>query len=198
MKRDVILAGVGGQGLLALAAVIGEAVRASGLHLKQAEVHGMAQRGGGVLSHVRYAEHPIYSDLIREGTADLILALEPMEALRYLPFLSSDGVVVSNSVAFPNVPDYPDVEAICAEIRDLERHRLINAAELAERAGARRCANMVMLGAGAPFLGLARSTVIDAIRSVFADKAASVIETNVCGFHLGLDASEQAESGPPI
>ncbi|MGB2982571.1 MAG: indolepyruvate oxidoreductase subunit beta [Candidatus Bipolaricaulia bacterium] len=186
--RNVILAGVGGQGLLSIAAVLGEAARRRGLHLKQAEVHGMAQRGGVVQSHVRYADRPIHSDLIRVGTADLILSLEPMEALRYVPFLSASGALVTSSSPFKNVPDYPDPSKILGEISEIPNHRLIDANELAEAAGTVRSANMVMLGAGVPFLGLSEDVLIAGIEAVFAGKSSNVIATNLEAFRLGLGA----------
>jgi len=188
MSRNIILAGVGGQGLLALAAVIGEAARALGLDVKQAEVHGMAQRGGVVQSHLRYAEQPLHSNLVRMGTADLILALEPMEALRYLSYLSPAGAVVSDTLPLINIPDYPKEEDILGEIEKLAIHRLIDAGALAKEAGAMQAANMVMLGAGVPFLDLPEEALIAGVEAVFSGKGCSIIETNVRAFRLGLAA----------
>jgi indolepyruvate ferredoxin oxidoreductase beta subunit len=188
MMNNVILAGVGGQGLLSIAAALGEAARREGLYLKQAEVHGMAQRGGVVQSHVRFGDRPIHSDLIREGTADLVLSLEPMEALRYLPFLRSSGVLVTSENPLVNVPSYPALDRVRAEIARLDRHVLIDANALAEEAGSVRCANMVMLGAGSPFLGLPEEAVLAGIEAVFAAKGRAVVETNLRGFRLGRKA----------
>jgi indolepyruvate ferredoxin oxidoreductase beta subunit len=188
MNRNIILAGVGGQGLLSLAAVIGEAARALGLDVKQAEVHGMAQRGGVVQSHLQYAERPLHSNLVRVGTADLILALEPMEALRYLPYLSPTGALVSDTSPLMNIPDYPNEEAILGEIEKLAIHRLVDAGALAKEAGATQATNMVMLGAAAPFLELPEEALIAGIEAVFSGKATSVIETNTRAFRLGLAA----------
>lgn len=192
MNRNIILAGVGGQGLLALAAVIGEAARSLDLDVRQAEVHGMAQRGGVVQSHLRYADQPLHSNLVRVGTADLILALEPMEALRYLSYLSPTGAVVSDTSPLMNIPDYPKEEDILSEIEKLAIHRLVDAGALAKEAGAMQAANMVMLGAGAPFLDLPEEALIAGVEAVFSDKASSVIETNVRAFHLGLAAVRAA------
>jgi len=193
MTQNVILAGVGGQGLLSIAAVLGDAARREGLHLKQAEVHGMAQRGGGVQSHVRYGEDPIHSDLIREGTANVILSLEPMEALRYVRYLAPSGAVVSSSTPVRNISDYPDVATILDEIRALPEHRLIDAEGLAKKAGTVRCANMVILGAGAPFLGICADALAAGIEAVFAAKGRDVVETNLRGFRLGLETSLRRE-----
>ena len=189
MKRDVILAGVGGQGLLSIAAVIGHAALERALDLRQCEVHGMAQRGGVVQSHIRYADAPLYSDLVREGTADVILSLEPMEGLRYLPFLNRDGILVTSSVPVRNIPDYPNLDRILDEIRSLPRHRIVNAAALAEQAGSPQCANLVLLGAAAPFLALPQDSLEAGIRAVFAGKDSRIVDTNLRGFRLGLDAS---------
>ena len=192
MKRNLILAGVGGQGLLALAAVIGEAARSLDLHVLQAEVHGMAQRGGVVQSHLRYSDQTIHSALVRQGTAHLVLSLEPMEALRYLPHLAMDGAVVANSVRFKNIPGYPDEEMLKKEISHIPNHRLIDAAGLAKAAGALQSGNMVMLGAGAPFLELPTEALETGIRSVFAGKPDAVVETNLRAFRLGFEASNAA------
>ena len=192
IQRNLILAGVGGQGLLALAAIIGEAARAQGLHVLQAEVHGMAQRGGVVQSHMRYSSDPIHSALVKMGTAHLILSLEPMEALRYLPYLESDGAVVTNSVPFKNIPDYPAEDEIKSALSALQNHRAIDAVDLAKQAGALQAANMVMLGAGAPFLVLSPDTLQEGIRTVFSGKPDAIIETNLLAFQLGFEASEAA------
>jgi len=191
MKRDIILAGVGGQGLLSVAAVIGNAALSLGLDLRQCEVHGMAQRGGVVQSHIRYSDAPLYSDLVREGTADLILSLEPMESLRYLPFLHPDGALVTNSVPVKNIPDYPDLDRILAEIRRLPRHRIVDAAMVAEQAGSPQCANLVLLGVATPVLGLAEDSLEAGIRSVFAGKDPRVVNTNLSGFRLGVEAARR-------
>jgi indolepyruvate ferredoxin oxidoreductase beta subunit len=185
MKRDLILAGVGGQGLLALAAVIGEAARSRGFHVKQAEVHGMAQRGGVVQSHLRYADRPVHSPLVSEGTADLVLALEPMEALRYLPFLGPEGVVIANASPFVNIPNYPDEASIRAEIEALPRAHLVDTVALAAEAGSAQATNMVMLGAGSSYLELGEDALIGAIRTFFAGKSQGIIETNLRAFRLG-------------
>jgi indolepyruvate ferredoxin oxidoreductase beta subunit len=192
VKRDIILAGVGGQGLLSIAAVLGDAALGLGLHLRQCEVHGMAQRGGVVQSHIRYSDAPLYSDLVREGTADLILSLEPMESLRYLPFLRPDGALVTNSAPVKNIPDYPDLDRILGEIRRLPRHRIVDAAILAEQAGSLQCANLVLLGAATPFLGLVEDSLEVGIRSVFAGKDPRIVDTNLRGFRLGVEAARRA------
>ena len=119
MKKDIILSGVGGQGILSIATVIGWAALEENLHLKQAEVHGMSQRGGDVQSNLRLSSEPIFSDLIPKGECDLILSLEPMEALRYLPWLSRAGWIVTNTTPFVNIPNYPAIEDVMAELPTL-------------------------------------------------------------------------------
>ena len=178
--------------MLALAAVIGEAARSLDLHVLQAEVHGMAQRGGVVQSHLRYSDQPIHSALVKEGTAHLVLSLEPMEALRYMPMLAPGGAVVANATPFKNIPNYPDEGLVKKEILRLPNHRLINAVDLAKSAGAMQAVNMVMLGAGAPFLDLPLEALEAGVRTVFAGKSETVIDTNLRAFQLGLAASEAA------
>lgn len=194
MKRDIILAGVGGQGLLSIAAVIGEAALQSGLFIKQAEVHGMAQRGGVVQSHVRLSDKPIYSDLIKAGSADLILATEPLEALRYLEFLKGEGMLITNSIPFKNIENYPQEEEIKSRIEALPHHLLIDANALAVDAGSARCANIVILGAGSPFIGLSEDALRTAIERIFSSKGAKIIETNLRGFSLGRKAGVSVSS----
>jgi len=188
VRRNVILAGVGGQGLLAVAAIIGQAATRLGLCVKQAEVHGMAQRGGVVQSHLRFADAPIHSPLVSEGTAHLILSLEPMEALRYLPFLALDGAIVVSSAPFVNIPDYPDLAGVVDALDATGRAHTMNAETLAADAGARQAANIVMLGAGTPYLGIAKTALVEEVGRFFAAKGAKVIETNRRAFHAGLAA----------
>jgi indolepyruvate ferredoxin oxidoreductase, beta subunit len=154
MKKDIILAGVGGQGILSIAAIIGYAAVETGLFLKQAEVHGMSQRGGDVQSNLRLSDKPIASDLIPHGKADMILSVEPMESLRYLPWLHKEGWVVTNTKPFKNIPNYPDENLLMTEINKLPRHIALDAESIASELGSVKAANIVMLGAASPFLGL--------------------------------------------
>ncbi|MCJ7552892.1 MAG: indolepyruvate oxidoreductase subunit beta, partial [Ignavibacteriaceae bacterium] len=147
MKSDIILSGVGGQGILSIAATIGMAALENNLFLKQSEVHGMSQRGGSVQSHLRISEKEIASDLIPEGSADIIISVEPMESLRYLPWLKESGWLVTNTTPFVNIPDYPDMKDLIAEIEKLPHHIAINADKIARQVKSPRSSNMVMLGA---------------------------------------------------
>ena len=173
MKRDIILAGVGGQGILSIATVIGDAALNEGLYLKQAEVHGMSQRGGDVQSNLRLSSDPIYSDLIPKGGADIIISLEPMEALRYLPYLKPDGWIVTSAKPFINIPNYPDIEEVLAHIKAIEHHVLVDVEALAKEAGApAQAANMVLLGAcvANDDFPLSKETVETAMKNNLAPK----------------------------
>jgi indolepyruvate ferredoxin oxidoreductase, beta subunit len=187
MKKDIILAGVGGQGILSIAAVIGMAALKSGLQLKQAEVHGMSQRGGDVHSNLRIADHEIFSDLIPFGKADLIISVEPMESLRYLPWLSKDGWLISNNVPHVNIPNYPDMGEIDSAIEAVGQHVLINADEMAKNLGMPRSANMVILGAASPWLGIAYETLENAVKEVFGSKSSDVVSQNLKALAAGRE-----------
>ena len=190
MKKDIILCGVGGQGILSIATVIGEAATAAGLHLKQAEVHGMSQRGGDVESDLRLSTEPVSSDLIAEGTADIILSMEPMEALRYLRFLSPDGAVITASEPLVNIPDYPDMEALLAEVRSLPDVTMCDITALARESGNSRGANMVLLGMAADRIGIVSpGDLREAVARIFAPKGEDVVLANQAAFDLGMRAA---------
>ena len=191
MKRDIILSGVGGQGILSIATVIGRAALAEGLQLKQAEVHGMSQRGGDVQSNLRISSSAIRADLIPRGKADLIVSLEPMEALRYLPWLASDGWVITNTVPLVNIPDYPDAEALRRELEALPHVVTLDIDAMARAAASPRSANMVLLGAAAPLLGIGTATLEAGIRDIFARKGDTVVETNLAAFRAGYEATQK-------
>ena len=189
MKYDIMLAGVGGQGVLSLAALIGRAAVAEGLQVKQSEVHGMAQRGGGVLSHLRLADHAIASDLIPLGTADMILSMEPLESLRYTAYLSPQGAVVTAADPFVNIPNYPGKDEVLARVRSLPRAVVIEAGSLAREAGEVLSKNTVMVGAAAHLLPLKRESFDGAIRQTFGAKGERALEVNFKAFEAGWKAS---------
>lgn len=191
MKRDIILSGVGGQGILSIATVIGHAALAEGLHVKQAEVHGMSQRGGDVQSNLRISSSPIHSDLIPRGAADLVVSLEPMEALRYLPWLSAEGWVIANTTPLVNIPNYPDTEALRRELEALPHVVTLDADALARAAASPRSANMALLGAAAPLLEIDPAKLEAAIREIFARKGEAVVEANLAAFRAGLEAAQK-------
>lgn len=187
MKSDIILSGVGGQGILSIAATIGMAALENHLHLKQAEVHGMSQRGGAVQSHLRISEKEIASDLIPFGKADLIISVEPMESLRYLPWLSENGWLVTNTTPFVNIPDYPDMKDLLAEIEKLPHHIAINADEIARQVKSPRSSNIVMLGASSPFLDLPYESLEIGIKKIFGKKGDKIVQLNIDALKAGRE-----------
>lgn len=188
MKTDIILCGVGGQGILSIATVIGEAAMKEGLNIKQAEVHGMSQRGGDVQSNLRISSQPIHSDLISKGQADVIVSMEPMEALRYLPYLNKKtGWIITSSVPFVNIPDYPDIDSIRAEYAKLDNVVMIDIERLAKENDMPRSANMILLGAAIKAIGIGRDKMEQAVRAVFARKGDTVVEVNLKALEIGVN-----------
>jgi len=186
MKKDIILCGVGGQGILSIATIIGEAATKAGLNLKQAEVHGMSQRGGDVQSNLRLSTEPIYSDLIAQGKTDVVISMEPMESLRYLPYLAKTGTIVTSSKPFINIPNYPDEAELMAELDSMPSVVKLDIESVAKDAGNARGANMVLLGMAAPFIEiLSVQQLRDAIAVVFARKGEAVVEANLKAFDAG-------------
>lgn len=186
MKTDIILSGVGGQGILSIATIIGEAATRTGLALKQAEVHGMSQRGGDVQSNLRLSDAPIASDLIALGTADMIISLEPMEALRYLPYLSKDGWIITSSAPFKNIPNYPDEQALADELKAQPHLVSLDVEELAKENQMPKSANVILLGAAASFLKILDPvTLRESVGRIFASKGEEVVNMNYRAFDIG-------------
>ena len=191
MKNDIILSGVGGQGILSIAATIGLAAVENNLYLKQAEVHGMSQRGGDVQSHLRLSDMPISSDLIPYGKAPLIISVEPMESLRYIPWLSKEGWLVTSSVPFINITDYPPVEELIKEIKKIRNNIIIDADSIAREAGSSRSGNMVILGAASPYIDMPYQSLENAVRTLFGRKGEEIVETNLKALRAGRVYSEK-------
>lgn len=191
MKTDIILAGVGGQGILSIATVIGKAALADNLYLKQAEVHGMSQRGGDVQSNLRISSDPIASDLIPLSGADIIISLEPMEALRYVPYLSPQGWIVTNTTPFINIPDYPEMTDVDAALMDNPNVVAFDMDAVAKEVATPRASNMVLLGAATPFLGIPAEKIEAGIRSIFEKKGEAIVESNLKAFRAGLERAKQ-------
>jgi indolepyruvate ferredoxin oxidoreductase beta subunit len=189
MKYDVILAGVGGQGVLSVAAIIALGAMKDGLSVRQSEVHGMAQRGGSVQAHLRLSDRIIVSDLIGKASADMILSMEPIESLRYLAYIKADGVLVSSTDPVKNIPTYPDPESIYAKIRALPSARLIEAAALARQAGSVRSTNMVMVGAASAYLPVEEKSLLAAIDELFSRKGEKVVQLNRKAFQMGRETA---------
>ena len=187
MKKDIILAGVGGQGILSIAAIIGTAAIESDLYLKQAEVHGMSQRGGDVQSHLRISSKPIHSDLIPSGGADLIISVEPMESLRYLPYLSENGWLITNTNSFVNIPNYPNYDDLMNTVTDFPNHIALDADKIAKDIGSPRSMNMVVLGAASKLLDLSYDKLEEGIRIIFGRKGEKILEANLDAMKAGRD-----------
>ncbi len=189
MKKDIILAGVGGQGILTIATIIGDAAAVAGLSLKQAEVHGMSQRGGDVQSNLRLSTEVIYSDLIKQGSADLIISMEPMEALRYVQYLNENGSIITSSHPFKNIPNYPNEEDIIAELQSLPHTVSLPIDDIAKANSLPKSANIILLGMAAKFIEiLSPEQLRESIARVFAIKGEEVVKANLAAFDLGVAA----------
>lgn len=188
MKTDIILCGVGGQGILSIATIIGEAAMKENLYIKQAEVHGMSQRGGDVQSNLRISSNPINSDLIALGGADVIISMEPMEALRYLPFLNKNGWIITSSAPFVNIPNYPDMETIIADYKKLDHVIMIDIESMAKENNVPRSANVILLGAAQNALGIEYDKLEAAIQRVFSRKGEAIVEQNIKALAIGKAA----------
>ena len=190
MKIDIVLAGVGGQGLLSIATILGAAALKENLYIKQAEVHGMSQRGGDVQSNLRISSEPIASDLIPQGGADLIVSLEPMESLRYIPYLSKSGWIVTNTAPFINIPNYPEMETVNAALDACPNVVAFNMDDMAKEVASPRTSNMVLLGAAAPFLNIEIEKIEDGINTIFGAKGEAIVEMNIKAFRAGLEYTQ--------
>ncbi|HBI58205.1 MAG: indolepyruvate oxidoreductase subunit beta [Duncaniella sp.] len=196
MKTDIILAGVGGQGILSIASILGVAALEQNLYLKQAEVHGMSQRGGDVQSNLRLSSSPVHSDLIPLGKADMVVSLEPMEALRYVEYLNpQSGWIVTSTAPFVNIPNYPEQAAIDAALASRERVVAFDMEAAAREIASPRSSNMVLLGACSPLLDIDPSKLEDGIRAIFARKGEKIVEANIAAFRLGREKAIEMRSG---
>ncbi|OQY31359.1 MAG: indolepyruvate oxidoreductase [Spirochaetaceae bacterium 4572_59] len=189
MKYDIILSGVGGQGVLSLASVIASAAVEAGFKVRQSEVHGMSQRGGAVMAHMRISDGEIYSDLIAQGTADMILSMEPLESLRYLPWLAPDGILITSAGPLVNIPDYPELEEVHKTINALPSAKLVNDRELAKEAGSSRVGNMVIVGAASSHLPFSMDQLKKAVARLFFRKGEKIVEVNYKALDLGNKVS---------
>jgi indolepyruvate ferredoxin oxidoreductase beta subunit len=194
MDMNIIVAGVGGQGILSIAFVLDNAAMKEGFHFKQAEVHGMAQRGGAVQSHLRFSKDEIWSDLIPLGAADMILSVEPLESLRYYHYLKPEGFVISSVSPFVNIPDYPDLDEVYRKISSLNNHVLIDSEGLAKLAGSPRAQNMVMLGAASRWLPFSRESCLEFVELLFKGKGEKAVGINRNAFQYGEQISDYFRS----
>ncbi len=191
MKTDIVLAGVGGQGILSIAATIGMAALENDLYLKQAEVHGMSQRGGAVQSNMRLSDQEILSDLIPKGSADIILSVEPMESLRYLPFLANDGWLVTNTTPYKNIPNYPDIQEVMSEIKKQKRYIALDADQIAGEIGSKRSSNIVMLGAATPFFKIPFESFEEGLKKIFGRKGDKIVKMNIEALRAGKEFADK-------
>ncbi len=192
MKKDIILAGVGGQGILTIATIIGDAATAAGLNLKQAEVHGMSQRGGDVQSNLRLSTDTIYSDLIKEGAADMIISMEPMEAMRYLSYLNKEGWIITSSNTFKNIPNYPEEEQLNEELNSLSNVMTLAIEDVAKENSMPKSANVILLGMAAKYIGIITPEQLrESVARVFASKGEAIVEMNLKAFDLGLSSTNK-------
>lgn len=189
MKFDIIVAGVGGQGTLSVSSIIASAAMSEGLSVKQSEVHGMAQRGGGVVTNLRLSDKPIASDLIARGSASMILSIEPLEGLRYLDYLSPNGTLVSSTNPLVNIPDYPELNRLLETLRALPRRVLVDGEDIARRSGSILAANVAMVGAASRLLPLQPETIERFIQNSFSSKGERIVETNLKAFRSGREAA---------
>jgi indolepyruvate ferredoxin oxidoreductase beta subunit len=189
MTFDIILAGVGGQGVLSVSSIIASSAMKEGLAVKQSEVHGMSQRGGEVLANLRIADHPIASDLIPRGSAALLLSMEPLESLRYLDYLAPGGTLLTATDPVVNIADYPPIDDVLAQVRRLPHAVLVDAEALARQAGSARATNMVIVGAASSLLPVTFETIEYFVRTLFAAKGEKVVETNLKALHAGRAAT---------
>ncbi len=186
MQDNIILAGVGGQGILSIAAALAMGALNRGLNVKQSEVHGMSQRGGAVQSHIRISDKEIYSVLIPRGQANAIIGVEPMEALRYMPFLNKNGYMVTSIEPY-KIPNYPDIDKLKEELNSFGNTILINAGKIAKKAGNKKAANMVVLGAASPFLSLEDDIIVEGIKTIFGAKGERIVNLNLDAFNMGKE-----------
>lgn len=191
MKTNIILAGVGGQGILTIAAILDTAALNSNLNIKQSEVHGMSQRGGAVQSHVRISDKEIFSDLIPQGKADIIISVEPMELLRYIPYLKKKGFLVTDSNPFVNITNYPEVENLYKEIKSHKNSILLDAKKIAKELGNSKATNIVLLGAASSLIPLNEDKLIEAIKILFERKGERIINKNIEAFYKGKEIATE-------
>lgn len=190
INKNIILAGVGGQGILSIAAIIDWAALKIGLNIKQAEVHGMSQRGGAVQSHLRISDQEIFSDLISLKGADLILSVEPMEALRYLPYLAVNGKVVTATDTFVNISNYPETQEILNELDKTNHPVLVDIKTITCEIGNHKAGNILMLGAASPYIGIEPELLEKGIRTLFERKGEVIVNSNIAAFRRGKEIGE--------
>ena len=190
MDTNIILSGVGGQGILTIAAILDTAALSQDLYVKQSEVHGMSQRGGAVQSHVRISDKEVYSDLIPKGKADIILSVEPMELLRYIPYLKDKGWLITDSHPFVNTTDYPEKQDLYKQIKSYSHSIIINATDIAKKLGNSKATNIVLLGVASGIIPLSEASILTTIKSLFQHKSERIINLNLKAFQAGKEIAK--------
>ena len=186
--KNILIVGVGGQGTLLASKLMGKCFVDKGYDVKVSEVHGMSQRGGSVVTYVRYGDK-VYSPVIEKGEADIIIAFEQLEAARWLEYLKPDGILIANTQRIDPMPvimgaaKYP--ENILTKLQNKNIKVIsVDALDLAVKAGNSKSTNVVLLGVTARFLGFERDMWIDIIRSTVPEK---MLDINVKAFDLGYN-----------
>jgi indolepyruvate ferredoxin oxidoreductase beta subunit len=183
--HGIVLSGVGGQGVLSLAQILLEALRRSGLQALQSEIHGMSQRGGSVHAQDCFSSLPLTSPIIEEGRADLLIALEPLEALRYVSMLAIHGHLVVSEEPQVNMEGYPPLDDVYAALKAVPGAPLVDTEDLARRLNHRQAGGMVLLGMASKFLPVAASVWREVISQRFESKGPRVTEKNLEAFEVG-------------
>lgn len=191
-KLDLLITGVGGQGAILASDIIGKAAVNAGLPIRAAETHGMAQRGGSVVNHIRVGNN--YGSMIPKKGADLLLALEPMEAVRYLNFLKDGGIIIVNT--HPIIPvtvtsgltKYPEVSDILDVLSEKYIVKAFNADEVASEAGNRLAMNVVMVGAASAYLPIPKGILLESVKVLVPQKT---VEINLRAFEMGRQKIEE-------
>jgi indolepyruvate ferredoxin oxidoreductase beta subunit len=183
--KGIIVAGVGGQGALTLAQLILGAAWKSKYHVLQSEVHGMSQRGGAVNAHILFDIVPVTSPVVMEGDAEFLISMEPLEALRYLPFMSKTGIMIVSAHPFKNMDNYPDVELILNELKSIDGVTLIDTEKYSKELDYKNAGNMILLGSLSNHLPFEDSIWEKIISERFNDKGTKVIEQNIRAFNFG-------------
>ena len=183
--HGIVLAGVGGQGVLSLAQIVLEALRRSGLQALQSEIHGMSQRGGSVHAQVCFAEVPLTSPIIDEGCADLLISLEPLEALRYVAMLRMDGHLVVSEEPQMSMDGYPPLDDVYAALKKVRGCHLLDTEELARRLNHRQAGGMALLGMASKYLPVTDEVWRKVIFERFEAKGARVTDKNLEAFEAG-------------
>ncbi|MFR7989637.1 MAG: indolepyruvate oxidoreductase subunit beta [Anaerovoracaceae bacterium] len=190
MTKNILLSGVGGQGTITAAKMLTFGLMEAGYDVKMSEIHGMSQRGGDVVSQVRYSKDKVFSPVIEKGTADIVVSFEEMEALRTLEYLKPDGAVVVNTERIPSMTVLTGAEEYADDIieeikKAVERVHTLNASQLAADLGNVKAANVILLGALVKLMGLEDIDWPDIIRKNVKEK---FVDLNLKAFQVGMDA----------